>query len=87
MPNKPSAEKELRKSKKRAAHNLRLKTHVRTLFKKCVDMINAGKLDEAKKLAIQFQKAVDKAAKISVVSENRSRRKKSALAKMLNVKK
>ena len=87
MPNKPSATKELRKSKKRAAKNLRLKTHVRTLYKKCVDMLGAGKMDEAKKAAIEFQKAVDKAAKNHVVSENRSRRKKSALAKLLNAKK
>jgi len=87
MPNKQSAIKELRKAKKRSAKNLRLKTHVRTLYKKCVDMINAGNAEEAKKLSIQFQKAVDKAAKNNVVSKNRSRRKKSALAKMLNAKK
>ncbi len=87
MPNKPSAEKELRKSKKRAVQNLRLKTHVKTLYKKSLEALNAGKLDEAKKLAAQFQQVVDKAAKRNAVSMNRSRRKKSALAKILNAKK
>ncbi|MFA6447401.1 MAG: 30S ribosomal protein S20 [Patescibacteria group bacterium] len=87
MPNKQSAIKELRKTKKRTQHNIRIKTRVKQLFKLCNELIVSGNIEEAKKTALQFQKMVDKAAKENVISENRSRRKKSALMKLMATKK
>jgi len=84
MPNTKSALKELRKSKKRAVHNHRILTNVKHIYKDCVALIKENKLEEAKKLAIKFQQAADKAAKRHVISINRSRRKKSALSALLN---
>jgi len=84
MPNTKSALKELRKSKKRNDHNHRILTNVKHLYKDCVSLIKDNKLEEAKKLAIKFQQAADKAAKRHVISINRSRRKKSALTELLN---
>lgn len=86
MPNKPSAIKELRKAKKRAAHNNRVKTNVKALQKKCVELIKAGNLDEAKRVMVLFQRAIDKAAKVNVVSKNRASRKKSSIMKMISKK-
>ena len=86
MPNKPSAIKELRKTKKRTAHNARIKMNVKALHKKCLELLAAGKLDEAKKAAALYQKAIDKAALHMVVSKNRSNRKKSALMRAINKK-
>ena len=79
MPNKQSALKELRKSKKRATHNRRILTNVKHIYKECLELVKDNKLEEAKKLAIKFQQAADKAAKRHVISTNKSRRKKSRL--------
>lgn len=79
MPNKPSAMKELRKAKKRTLHNVRIKTQVRVLFAKCNELITKGDVEGAKKALVAYQKAMDKAAKVNVVSKNRANRKKSVL--------
>lgn len=83
MPNKPSATKELRKAKKRTLHNVKIKTHVKTLFAHARDLVEKGDSDGAKKAMIVFQKAMDKAAKVNVVSKNRANRKKSVLMKLV----
>jgi len=84
MANKKSAIKELRKTKKRTSHNQKIKAHVKYLFKQSTELIKLGKLDEAKKATINFQQAVNKAAKTHVISLNRARRKTSSLMKALN---
>jgi len=86
MPNKKSAIKELRKTKKRTANNARIKTNVKHLYKECVDLMSENKTQEAKEIAAQFQQAIDKAAKRRVISTNRARRKKAAISKILNGK-
>lgn len=83
MPNKPSAMKELRKTKKRTLHNIRIKTQVRVLFGKAKELAAKGEMEEAKKAMISFQKAIDKATKVKVVSKNRASRKKSSLMKLV----
>lgn len=84
MANKKSALKELRKTYKRSEHNLRIKTHVKWLYKNCLEQLKAGKNEEAKESAVKFQQAADKAAKRHVISVNRARRKKASLTKELN---
>jgi ribosomal protein S20 len=83
MPNKHAAIKDLRKNKRHAARNLRLKTHARALLRKAKDLLKEGKMAEAKTAAIAFQKVADKAAKNMVLSKNAMNRKKSSLMKAL----
>ena len=86
MANKQSALKELRKTKKRTAHNALIKTHVKHLFRECMDLINAGDMTKAKEKVALFQQAADKAAKRHIISVNRARRKKAALTAFINNK-
>lgn len=79
--------KDLRQSKKRHEHNLRIKTNVKQTYKQAQELIKAGKTDEAKPIIVKFQKAADKAAKVNAISRNKARRKTSALMKTLNPKK
>ncbi len=86
MPNKHAAIKALRKNKKRAIANKRIKTLVLKLFKDSMNMISAGKSNEAKESIKKFQQTVDKATKTNVISANFASRKKSSLAKALKKK-
>lgn len=87
MPNKKAAIKDLRQSKKRQEHNLRIKTNVRQTFKQAQELLKAGKTEEVKPIITKFQKAADKAVKLKVISRNKARRKKSTLMKAVNLKK
>ncbi len=86
MPNKQAAIKDLRKNKRHAAINHRIKTNVKALFKKGIAIVKDGKKAEAIEAARLFQQAVDKAAKHHVISKNASRHKKAALMKSVNAK-
>ena len=79
MPNKHAAIKDLRKNARRAARNLRLKTHTKSLLRKAKDLLKEGKKTEAKAAVMAFQQVVDKAAKNMVISRNTANRKKSSL--------
>lgn len=83
MPNIKSAKKELRKSKKRAAYNKKIKTDVKVIIKKTRKAIDA-KEATAKELLAQALKALDKAAQKGVIKKNTRDRKKSRLHKKLN---
>lgn len=83
MPNKHAAIKDLRKNKRHAERNLRLKTHTRALLRKAKDLVKEGKASEAKTAVLAFQQIVDKAAKHNVLSRNAANRKKSSLMKAL----
>ena len=87
MPNKHAAIKDLRKNKRRAANNSRIKTNVKSLYKTGLSEVKGAKKDEAQKAIRAFQQAVDKAAKRGVISKNAASRKKSALMKMMKVEK
>ena len=75
--------KELRKAKKRTLHNARIKTNIRALMSKSKQLIEKGDLAEAKKAVLALQVAVDKAAKVNVISKNSASRKKSRIMKMV----
>ena len=87
MPNKHAAIKDLRKNRKRAAQNLKIKTNVKSLYKNSVALIKEGKLKEAQELAQRFQQAVDKAVNKHILSKNAASRKKATLMKSANPKK
>jgi small subunit ribosomal protein S20 len=83
MPNKHAAIKDLRKNKRRATMNARLKTHVRALYAKGMALAKSGKKAEGMTAAKTFQQIADKAVKRHVLSRNAASRKKSALARAL----
>ena len=83
MPNTKSAKKELRKSKKRAVHNKKIKDNLKGLVKKSKNAIEA-KEEKAKELVAKSLKAIDKAAQKGIIKKNTRDRKKSRLQKALN---
>lgn len=76
MPNKRNAAKALRQSKKNAAANLKRKNAFKDAIKKTLRSKTAT---EALTLAIQAQKALDKAAKAGVLKKNTAARRLSRL--------
>jgi small subunit ribosomal protein S20 len=84
VPIKQSAKKYMRASDKRKTQNLKLKKSFREVIKKMQELVKAENIEEAKKLLPSIQKALDKAAKVNVITKNTAARKKSRLAKMLN---
>ena len=83
MPNKKSAEKELRKNVKRNAANKKVANKLKTLVKANVKQIKAND----KQVKADFSKtmqAIDKATKKGVIKKNTASRKKSRLMKKIN---
>jgi len=83
MPIKQSAKKYLRASRKRAAQNAKIKKTFKEAVKKISDLAKAGKIEDAKKMFPSVQKALDKAAKVGIITKNTAARKKSRLVKMM----
>jgi len=81
MPNKAAAKKAQRQMKRRAALNLDYKTKFRDAIKAAA---KATSFEEAKKLAVSAQKALDKAAKHGTIKANTAARKLSRLMKKVN---
>ena len=83
MPNKKSAEKELRKAEKRQVANDFVRKQLKELTKTTKKAI-AAKQPEAKESLSKAAQALDKAAKKGVIKKNAASRKKSRLTKALN---
>lgn len=83
MPIKKSAIKELRKSKKRAIVNSNKKKTIKDLMKKIRKAIDGAKIDDAKKLALDMVKLLDKAEKTKLIHKNTVARKKSRVYKAI----
>ena len=81
MPNKDAAKKAQRQMKRRMALNLDYKTKFREAIKKAAKAVN---FEEAKKLVVAAQKALDKAAKHGTIKANTAARKLSRLMKKVN---
>lgn len=79
MPNKHAAIKDLRKNRKRAIANARIKTNIKALFKQSKELAAAGKTTEAKETARKYQQAADKAAKRGIIHKNQAARRKSSV--------
>lgn len=83
MPNKKSAEKELRKAKKRNIANKKVATTAKSLVKADLKKIATGDKSVKETLAKTI-KALDKAAKKGVIKKATASRKKSRLMKKVN---
>jgi len=83
MPNKKSAEKELRKAVKRNAANKKVSDNLKKLVKISLKQVKSSdvKIKEDFKKTI---KAIDKAAKKGVIKKKTASRKKSRLMKKVN---
>jgi small subunit ribosomal protein S20 len=83
MPNTKSAKKDLKKNKKNAVANLKVKSTMKNLTKVSVKAI-ASKAADKDELLKKTIKAIDKAAKKGVIKKNTASRKKSKLQKKAN---
>ena len=84
MPNKPSAAKRVRSSKRREAVNRMHRGRARTADKKARHLIEEGNLEEAREAVHLAQAALDKAAQKGVIHKNKAARRKSRLMEQLN---
>ena len=80
MPNTKSAERRMRNSARKQAHNRGIHSRLHTLEKGYLQLLAAGKKDEAAKSLRTLTSAFDKAAKSGVVHRGAANRKKSRLA-------
>ena len=86
MPNKHAAEKDLRKNKRRAALNVRIRKNVKALWKQSRELLTEGKKKEAVEKVKALQQALDKATKVHVIHRNEARRRKSTLMKLVGAR-
>gem|GEM_PF-525378 len=80
MANIRSAEKDIRKTTVRTAHNQTVKSRIRTLRKKVIAALDKKDAAAAAACLSEFASATDKAAKTKVLKKNTSSRLKSRLA-------
>ena len=85
MPHTRSAKKNLRKSLKRRAHNRNVKRNIKETLKDFQGSLTTGG-DAAKTELLKAIKVLDKAAARKTIHPNTAARKKSQLARALNVK-
>ena len=80
MPNTKSAERRMRNSARKHTRNSSIKSRLTTAEKGYLDLVTAGKKDEAAAALRQVSSYYDKAAKSGVVHSRTADRKKSRLA-------
>ncbi len=80
MPNTKSAKRALRRSLKRRERNRAIKSRIKTLQKKLINLAESGDEEALKQVWREFQKRVDKAVKVGVLHRNTGNRKKSRTA-------
>ena len=80
MPNTKSAERRMRNSARKNLRNRSVKSRLHTLETSYLELLSAGKKDDAAKSLRTLSSAFDKAAKQGVVHRATADRKKSRLA-------
>jgi small subunit ribosomal protein S20 len=80
MPNTKSAERRARNSARRATLNRQCKTRLKTLERRYVEALQAGRKDASAEALRKVSSALDKAAKTGVIHWAKAQRKKSRLA-------
>jgi small subunit ribosomal protein S20 len=80
MPNTKSAERRMRNSARKQAHNRSIKTRLHSLEKGYLRVLGGGNKEEAAKALRAISSAFDKAAKSGVVHRATADRKKSRLS-------
>lgn len=80
MPNTKSAERRVRNSARKHAQNTSVKSRLKTAEKSYLDLVTAGKNDDAATALKTVTSFYDKAAKSGVIHSRTASRKKSRLA-------
>jgi small subunit ribosomal protein S20 len=80
MPNTKSAERRMRNSARKRLQNRSVKSRLHSLERAYLQLLGAGKKDEASKSLQAITSAFDKAAKSGVIHRATADRKKSRLA-------
>jgi small subunit ribosomal protein S20 len=80
MPNTKSAERRMRNSARKQVQNRSIKSRLHTLERSYLQLLGAGKKDDAAKSLREITSAFDKAAKSGAVHRATANRKKSRLA-------
>ncbi len=80
MANTRSAEKNIRKTKVRTAHNQTVKSRIRTARKRVLAAVEKGDVKAAEAELSAFASVADKASKTKVLHQNTASRLKSRLA-------
>ena len=80
MPNTKSAERRMRNSARKNLRNRSIKSRIHTIETSYLELLSAGKKDDAAKQLRTISSAYDKAAKSGVVHRATADRKKSRLA-------
>ena len=84
MPRIKSSIRSVKTDAERRAHNIAVKSSVKTAVRKTVESAAAGKSDEAVTMLAKAASTIDKAATKGVLHKNTAARKKSRLAKRVN---
>jgi small subunit ribosomal protein S20 len=84
MPNTKSAERRMRSNATKRLRNQSIKSRLKTLEKNYLDLLKAGKKEEAAGALSSASSAFDKAAKSGVIPKATANRKKSRLAVRLS---
>ncbi|MBN1642462.1 MAG: 30S ribosomal protein S20 [Anaerolineae bacterium] len=84
MANLKSSIKRIRSSRRKAAYNQITRSTARTYVKRARQLIEAGELEEARKVTQQAIRALDRAAQKGVIHQNNAARRKSRLMKQLS---
>jgi small subunit ribosomal protein S20 len=84
MPNTKSAERRMRSSARKQAHNRVIKSRLRSLEKKYLSLLTAAGKSEAATTLSAVSSAFDKAVKSGVIPKATANRKKSRLSARLN---
>lgn len=85
MPRRRTSLKRKRADKKRHLRNLRVKRELKKTLKKFQTLLLAKNISEAKLLLVKIFSQLDKAAKKKIIHPALANRKKSRLARSLNV--
>lgn len=84
MPNRKSAIKNLKKSKKKSQRNKAVLSELKTRNKKIDTLLKEKKTDEAKSYLKVLSSKLDKSASKGIIHKNKASRKKSRLMKRLS---
>ena len=84
MPNIKSAKKRVKVIEKKTLRNNMIKSRCKTAIKNFEQAIEAGNMDEAKKLFSEATKTIDQACAKGVIVKNTNKKKKSSLSKKMN---
>ncbi len=85
MANSKSALKRIRVAAVKTARNRHIKSTIKTVIKRYQEALTAGDKDKAQEALITAQKMIDKAVSKGVMHKNNAARKKSRLAKKLEI--